>query len=213
MATDETLPVTCGVVSAHAFTKVGSADDEAMLATRFASSRAIGLPGFLAPELLRQLSGFWQDADFAPETVGKLGRRTIETPGRAGAAIRFVLGRRALYRWLEQLTGCRALSGVTGAVVRMRQAQDESLTWHDDWAGGKFANRVLGVTINLGDLPYRGGDFEMRRKGETTLCCRHHHSAPGAALVFEVSPTLQHRVTPVIEGGPRTVFTGWFVAA
>lgn len=211
MLTEENRPVTCGVVSARAFTRLGSAGDEAALAARFASSRAIALPGFLAPELLQQLARLWQAAEFTPDNIGRVGRRTIETPARTSVALRFALGRRALFRWLEQLTGCRPLNGVTGAVVRMRQGEDEQLNWHDD-AARKFQDRVLAVTINLGDAPYRGGDFEMRRRGQTALCCRHHHAAPGEALVFEVSPTLQHRVTPLIEGGPRTIFAGWFVA-
>lgn len=210
MFTDETRRVAHGVVSAHAFTRRGSADDEAALAARFASSRAINLPGLLAPELLQQLSGLLQAADFAPETVGKFGRRTVAKPDRTAAVIRFVLGRATLYRWLEQLTGCRALGGVTGDVVQMRQSEDEWLTWHNDL---NDTDRVLGVTVNLGEAAYRGGDFEMRRKGEAALCCRHHHSEPGEALVFEVSSAVQHRVTPVIEGGPRTIFAGWFMAA
>jgi hypothetical protein len=53
----------------------------------------------------------------------------------------------------------------------------------------------------------------MRRKGESGICWRHHHASPGEALVFEVSPALEHRVTPLTAGGPRTIFAGWFLAA
>jgi hypothetical protein len=92
----------------------------------------------------------------------------------------------------------------------MRPGEDESLTWRDDQDS---LGRSLGVTINLGDIPYDGGDFEMRRKGEADLCCRHHHAAPGEALVFDVSAGLEHRVTPLSAGGPRTIFAGWFLGA
>jgi hypothetical protein len=40
---------------------------------------------------------------------------------------------------------------------------------------------------------------------------RFKHDQPGTALVFEVRPQLEHRVLPLTAGGPRRVFTGWFI--
>ena len=35
--------------------------------------------------------------------------------------------------------------------------------------------------------------------------------AIGAMLIFEVSRRCEHRVHPLTGGGPRRVFTGWFI--
>ena len=66
----------------------------------------------------------------------------------------------------------------------------------------------MALVINLGEQPFAGGEFEMRRKsGELLL--QHQHTAPGSLLIFRVSGKLEHRVVPLTAGGPRRVFTGW----
>ena len=66
--------------------------------------------------------------------------------------------------------------------------------------------------IDLADRRYQGGRFELRRKGESDPLLVFEHAAPGSLLIFAVRDDLEHRVTPVTGGGPRRVYSGWFLS-
>ena len=52
--------------------------------------------------------------------------------------------------------------------------------------------------------------FELRDVRNDKLLLQYRHAALGAALIFDVARGLEHRVLPLISGGPRRVYTGWF---
>ena len=136
------------------------------------------------------------------------GCRSRETPGIAGKALTLALSSASLLAWLEQATGRGPLRRASGSVLQMEQRTD-NLYWHDDLQTDP--DRVLGVTINLSPQPYTGGDLSLRRKSTTDPLIRHRHETIGSTLIFDVDTTLEHRVLPVTTGGPRRIFTGWFL--
>jgi hypothetical protein len=52
----------------------------------------------------------------------------------------------------------------------------------------------------------------MRTVPERSPLITFRHDTPGTALIFEVSKRCEHRLHPLTSGGPRRVFTGWFLA-
>jgi hypothetical protein len=166
------------------------------------------LEGFVDDQLLQLLVPIWSGASFIPSPVDRVGLRSLETPGNAGAALCLALARPEVLRVIGSLLGGPALTGVAGAIARFAAGAEEGLDWHDDLAEPE---RKLAITINLGTTRYQGGAFEFRDLASGAPPFRHVHATPGEALLFPIGAGLQHRVLPVTGGGPRTVFAGWFL--
>jgi hypothetical protein len=184
-------------------------DDPAVWRARFAEVSALALPAPLDPALLARLLRRAGDATYVDDEVRHIGTRAIEAPQRVGAAISLLLHDTTLCTWLAAVTGSGPLRAVAGRLVETRCNGRDALGWHDDSGDDR---RRLAVVIDLADRRYQGGRFELRRKGETAPVVAFDHPAPGSMLVFAVRDDLEHRVTPVISGGPRRVYAGWFLS-
>ncbi|MES2441763.1 MAG: 2OG-Fe(II) oxygenase [Pseudomonadota bacterium] len=172
----------------------------------FARTRSLPCHDIFDPGFFKVITGFIDRAAFTQEGVQGLLFRTTETPARAGGAISLALRRPNLLRWVEAVTGCDTLVRVSGRVQQVEASPDTELEWHNDmWE----PTRRIGITINLGDQPYEGGEFELRDyKGN--MLTEHRHVDQGSALLFDVGRRYEHRVLPVTAGGPRRVYAGWF---
>jgi hypothetical protein len=183
-------------------------ESDTALAAQFAQRHVLELPDLIQPDLLETLGPAINGARFVPCSEAGVGARLRERPTRLGNLLCFLLQRQVLRDWLARITGASPLLAVTGAVARFEHGGGQSLDWHND---RDQSGRVLAVTINIGDMPYDGGVFQMRRCDTGEILFEHNHRRPGSALVFRVSKALEHRVTPVSAGGPRTVFSGWYL--
>lgn len=175
----------------------------------FARHRAIECPDIIEPDFLAGLIDRCRRGGFVAEHVERLGSREIETPERAGVALGVALGRPAFLRWVEAVTGHRDLHRVVGRVIQARANGIDALDWHDD---RHDKARRLAITVNLSDASYDGGDFELREVATHRMLATYRHHRPGTALIFDVADDIEHRVLPVTGGGPRRIFTGWFMA-
>ncbi len=169
---------------------------------------AVSFSGVFAPEYLAKLLERAAQANFADDFVEGIGWRAIESPQRVGKALSLLLHSPALLRWFERATGSEPLRAVAGRLVETRANQKDALGWHGDQDD---LTRLLAVVINLSDRPFSGGQFQLRRKGESMPFLTFDHPEPGSMLVFAVRPELEHQVTPVTDGGPRRVYAGWFL--
>ncbi len=182
--------------------------DPAPWAAQFASERAIVCRDVFAPPVFDRLFSGAQRATYRRELAGKVGTREAEDPQRIGSAINLLLQRTNLFRWLEQVTGRTGLLGAEGHLMQARAGAGDALDWHDDI---NRDNRALGITISFVDAPYSGGMFELRQVDDPASTRIFDHARAGTALIFDVSPQLEHRVLPVLSGGPRRVFGGWIM--
>lgn len=202
MGSDGRSPFVVGA----ARTDIAGGDDD--VSADFARCRAFHAPGAVDGDFLARLLGLCNRGTFVPDVVEGLGLRQIETPGITGGALTLALKRPNLLLWIEQVTGCGPLESVEGRVVQTFPAPDHQLTWHDD---RNDPRRRLAITINLSEETYDGGLFELRSTVTGEILLHHRHVAQGAALIFEVAKGLEHRVLPLTSGGPRRVYTGWFL--
>jgi hypothetical protein len=177
-------------------------------AESFAQCRAIMCPKALDPPFLTTLLKITRAAQFAPDPVDRVGQREIETPNIAGAALTLALRRSNLIRWIEETTQCGPLGSIDGCVAQIRPVAGHGLRWHDDL---NTPERRLAITIDLSEQTYEGGLFELRLAKTKEVLLRFRHAMPGSALIFDVSPGLDHRVLPLTSGGPRRVYAGWFL--
>lgn len=181
----------------------------AALRSDFERFHAIAVRGGFAPELLAALLDRACGTTYRIFDNGLVGEREIEAPERVGRAIKRLLTRREMLRWVSEATGCGPLATVTGGVAQTWPGTGQALDWHTD--RGDPLRRVA-VTINLSDQRYEGGLFELRTAPAHELLVAHRHEEVGAMLLFRIGRGLEHRVTPVQAGGPRRVFSGWFMA-
>jgi hypothetical protein len=184
--------------------------DPADFAESFKRHRAIAFSDMIDPAFFRQLLQLCGRAQFVTDLETDIAQRQRETPGIAGGALALALKRNDLLRWLEKATGCEPLHSTFGRVMQIVPGGAHRLDWHDDLP--EDPTRRLGITINLSENAYEGGLFEIRVKKTRQVLARHRHEMPGSVLIFDVSDELEHRVWPITAGGPRRIFTGWFLA-
>ena len=184
--------------------------DTVSAAEHFAEHRAILCNGAIQRDFLALLFDVLARAEFRSDRVEGLGHREIEKPALAGRAISLALNRRTLLDWIATVARCGRLGSVEGRVVQTALRPDDRLRWHDDLED-TGTQRRLGITIGLSNQAYDGGLFELREKDMHTALFHHRHVEPGQALIFDVAPDVEHRLCPITAGGPRRVYTGWFI--
>ena len=69
---------------------------------------------------------------------------------------------------------------------------------------------MVAMTVNLSTDGYAGGFLEMRERSSKKIFAELANTGPGDAILFELAPELQHRVTPVEGSYPKTALAGWF---
>jgi 2OG-Fe(II) oxygenase superfamily len=177
--------------------------------SQFDQDFALRISGAFAPDYLAKLVERAAGARFIEDQVEGIGSRAIEAPQRIGAAISLMLHNQQLLRWIEQATGVGPVRAFAGRLAETRANGNDALAWHDD---REDLTRLLAVVINLSDRPFSGGHFELRRKQAQHPHLIFDHDQPGSMLIFAVRPELEHRVTPLLAGGPRRVFAGWYLS-
>jgi hypothetical protein len=175
----------------------------------FDRSPALLFDNVIAPDLLEKLMRMANVANYVPDAIDRVGTREIEETQSLGKLLNIVLARAALWEWLEQATGISPIGGVSGKIAQTRCDTNDELDWHDDTHA---PGRKLGAVIHLSSQAYSGGAFELRRTGHTENLACFSNCQAGAMAIFAVHGGLEHRVTPLIAGGPRRVFAGWFLA-
>ena len=181
------------------------------LSTRFRRMPALVCRDVIDPMLLDRLRARCDASAFVADPVQGIGLREVEAQPVVAATFCVMLQRPAFRRWVEQVTGAPPLATVKGAVAQTWPADGFGLGWHDDDEPGQ-RGRQIAITIDLSSTPFTGGMFELRRRGGEVIG-RFRHDRPGSALIFAVDPSLEHRLLPIAEGGPRRVFAGWFHSA
>jgi hypothetical protein len=194
-------------------TKAGIApggDDAELIALRrqFDRDHVVRLPGFFGPDLLAALRARLVGAEFSRRVEnGVEVELTLEEP--APLALAFVtLNDPALFAGIDRITGCGPIGCFSGR-VHLRRASSNGghyYPWHNDVA----QERLVGLSVNLADEPFEGGILELREESSKRIIARVANATAGDAILFRISPDLEHHVTPVTTNTPRLVLAGWF---
>ncbi|HEX5182609.1 MAG TPA: 2OG-Fe(II) oxygenase [Allosphingosinicella sp.] len=158
----------------------------------------------IEPELFKSLAGSARKAAFRQVDLEEYGLRGNDLSVEAALPFCMTLARPAFMEWLEEISGCDPIAHIEGHLVEMQAGNN--LGWHRD-AG--LGIRRLALVINLTDCIYEGGDFELRRRSTRAPMFGYHAATPGSLAVFRLAQDLEHQVTLVRSGGPRTTFSGW----
>jgi hypothetical protein len=166
------------------------------------------IPGFLNPTLLQLIQHQIERTSFQIVKHRGFGRdlRMQQTSGTA--SLNYLLNDRALFRFVERITGCPRIGSLTGAVRRAVAGPKNALGWHND----NISDRTVSITINLGSTRYEGGVLQIRSACSKKIVGEISNTGPGSAVIFPVSPSLEHRNTPISGAIAKTAFSGWFAS-
>lgn len=175
----------------------------------FAAYGALLVRPGVSEQMLEAVDSLARQAAFVDQPVPHIGQRRVDSRELAATALKIAICRPAFLRWVEAATGCGPVSGMAAWVAETRPNGIDQLDWHRD-TGADYA---VAITVHLGAEPYEGGVFELRETASGTMRFRHERAQRGDVLLFDIDAALEHRVTPIVSGAARRVFTGWLLKA
>ena len=186
-----------------------TAADLDRLASIFATTHLVRLPGFIDEELGALIARRLDRAAFTPRLDGDLIiEYTLADADLLGLCV-FVLNDARLFEVIDRITHCGPFASFSGRVYRRGEPTkpgEQYYAWHDDVS----ENRRVALSVNLGRLPYQGGTVQLRDASTYAPLAEAREISYLDALLIRVDPALQHRVAPVEGDVSRTVLAGWF---
>ena len=176
---------------------------------QFSEQHTARLRQLLHPDLIQMILEDLECGAWMPRDHGAIGRELLLDGVRAVGVLRFVVNTPEFLKTVERITQCGSISVFDGRIYRMAPGTDHYDSWHDDTND----NRLVGMSVNLGSLPYLGGVFQLRKNSCEEILCEVPNVVQGDAILFRISPELKHRITPVQGTQPKTAFAGWFRSA
>lgn len=172
----------------------------------FKREHCLLVPGFLSAEFLKLVQDEVGRLKFRRQVHAGFGRDLKLPRNNASGALIFMLNDIGLFRAVESLTTCGRIRGLSGSIRRATAGAGNVLSWHDD----NSESRRVAMTINISAKPYGGGFLQIREKRGKRIVKEIANTGPGDAVLFRVSPRLEHRNTEIIGKTPKTAFSGWF---
>lgn len=176
------------------------------LAQGYREARTFRLPQLIPGDLLDLILSRLESTLWTAREHGKLGVEAAPEDPVPVDSLNFLMNRPEFLEAVRQISGIPDIKGFFGRIYRLADS-----THYDAWHGDCNGIRLLGVSINLGRVPYAGGVFRLRERGAETILCELPNTGPGDAICFQLSKALEHMVTPVEGTIPKTAFAGWFV--
>ena len=187
---------------------VADRDDVERLRSAFDEKHWVRLSSLLDPELLSLVLSYLEQGKWVENVVSGAVSYTeyLLEKGPAVNLLFFVVNTPKFLETISAITGCKSLSLFDGRVYRMEPDVDHGKKWHNDVVDG----RLIGMSLNLSPRVYRGGLFQMREQKSHRMLDEIANTGLGDAILFRLCGDLEHRVTDVETGGPKTSFAGWF---
>ena len=187
----------------------GSDDDLELMHEEFKKQHFIKLPSFVEPGLLKFIQhkikqgGFYEDR----YKVGKGDAADYRLKDKStDSLLRFLMNDQDLFKLIEQITCCSQIRSFNGAVYSLASNCGHYDTWHkDDWD-----NRMISMSINLSTDVYSGGVLQIRDCKSKKILGEVANTGFGDAIIFLVSPQIEHKVTDVEGKVAKIAFPGWF---
>ena len=181
----------------------------AELRRAFAADRFLRLPGLIAGELLATVRRRLARAPFGTRVAERVHPPAIDLKLQDDdlhGLLHFVLNEAAVLDFVRDVAGVPEATGFVGAVYRLEPGMGHRDSWHSDLDG----NRLVGLTVNLSDGVFEGGELEMRERESERRLWRVANTGPGDGLLFALGPDLQHCIRPMAGSSAKTAFAGWF---
>ena len=100
-------------------------------------------------------------------------------------ALELLLNSRAVLELIPRLTGCPPVACFTGRIFRRAPSESHVSRWHTD---SNEDGRMVTLSINLSDTPYRGGTTLLRESATKRVVCELPNHGLGDAILFPIDP-------------------------
>lgn len=181
-------------------------DDTSALREHYLANDYVRLPGFCHPDFLREIQAELRTAPFIPKVHRGIGEELVCWESKNGDRLTFVMNDPKLFAWIDRITACGQIGCFLGRIYRMAANQAHHDSWHSDVGG----HRLVALSLNLSEEPYHGGTLILREGGRPETERRLVNIVPGDAVMFRLHPDLEHWITDVETGPPKTAWAGWF---
>ncbi len=187
-----------------------SAMDIGALRLQFHQQHYLRFPDFLDPEILAFAQSQIDSGQFYQRVHEDIGsNKELCMVGNAGlGALLLLVNDEKLFQVIQDLTQCAKIRCFEGRVYRVSAGQGHHDSWHDDIGD----HRLVGMSVNLGKNVHIGGMLQIRERASGKIVADVPNACAGSAVIFRLSENLQHRITVVEGGEPKTAFAGWFRA-
>jgi len=176
------------------------------LRAQFRDEHWTRLTQLLEPSILDFLQARLDNTRWESMSHGKIGEEYIANDLPTTSLLHFVMNRPRFRAVIEEITGCKSLQWFRGRVYRMVAEAGHHDRWHSDIA---YSNEI-GMSVNLSRDIFRGGLFMLRDGNSKRILATVANTGPGDALIFRISPNLDHRISDLEGTEPKTAFAGWF---
>jgi hypothetical protein len=122
--------------------------------------------------------------------------------------INFYLNQEKVINTVRKISNNQKINSFKGRVYKFEPDKFSFDNWHDDTNNN---SRLLGLSINLSEEIYQGGEFQIRDKKTKQIYAKVKHLNWGSAHFFRIHPTLEHMVSKIKGNSPRVAFAGWFM--
>ncbi len=149
-----------------------------------------------------------QFSEFVHKPDGKVIGQEYVIPSDASLPkiLNFYLNHKDVLDSIKKISGIPEIKSFHGRVYRFEADQYSFDNWHNDMNHG----RLLGMSLNLSDIPFEGGEFKIRNVKSEQVYKTVKHKEWGSAHFFRISDALEHKVEKVHGDAPRVAFAGWF---
>lgn len=193
-------------------TRRGAVSNDAGLAAlhrTFEQQQCARLTGLLEPALAAEIHDQIARGRFREFAHGSVATELRLDEGVCTGLLHFLVNDPQLFRLVESLSGCTGITAFAGRVYRRFPGGRHHDSWHGDVADPR---RLIGMSVNLSADVYQGGVFEIREVDTERPLAALPNVGVGDAILFRLSPALEHRVSDVSGTVPKTAFAGWFFA-
>jgi len=121
----------------------------------------------------------------------------------------FYLNKPVVRETVKKITQCDNIKGFFGRIYKFEEDENCFDSWHNDISTEE--DRIVGISINLSNSAYTGGEFTIRNKKTHEIYRKVKHDNWGGVHFFRIHPDLEHKVDKVTGINPRIAYAGWFI--
>jgi len=184
----------------------GRPTDIDRLRRQFKRDHCVRLPRLLERGLLQQVLDRIERASVLPRAHECIGEELCLDDPVTISLLTFLANDPRFLRIVQQITECGLIGCWSGRVYRMLPRSGHYDSWHDDLGD----HRLVAMSLNLSPKIYSGGVLRIRQHATGQIVYTVANTGLGDAVLFRLSPELDHHVTEVEGSVPKTAFAGWF---